>query len=96
MLGEAADPADQAASLMDKGTKHVVFRDLDKKRKELEKALAAAKKELDGQRKIGMGETEAQALLKVVVLPAFKKYQETLTKVTNAVEQVANTPTRMY
>jgi len=94
LLSEAKDPSDLAAEMMDKGMNHFVLKDLDKQRSELEKALAKAKKELDGQRKIGMGETEALTLLKVTVLPAFKAYADKLNKATAAVEQVANTHSR--
>jgi hypothetical protein len=94
-LSEASkDPADESAALIDKGQGHFVFKDIDKKRDELNKALVKAKKELDGQRRIGMGETEAQTLLKVVVLPALQAYAQTVTKVYDAANGVANVPRR--
>jgi hypothetical protein len=86
-LDEAKDPIDLAIELLTAGSKHMLFKHIDKARDEVDKALIQAKKDMEGLKRIGAGGTEEDTLVKKIVLPKLEKYAHAVQQVADSVKQ---------
>jgi hypothetical protein len=80
MMKKAAgdDPWELAGKIIDEGTGHDAFKVLSQKWDKVVQALGEAKKESDGLRGAGAGNTEDPDILGRRVIPAMQDYADTM------------------